>query len=367
MPVSSSAAKVEGFIGGDFRRKFIDEENYTDVGFWDDPPSAIINVVPHETGETYRKGVEPKPLDPKSTKQSERSEDVRGRVSELHSGVRDASHHAATRRVNLDAMRAGKAQIRNVQAANRKLKETVKLRLVRQPIDWSKLDQVGRPVVSFNPFDKDRPRLLKILKRDSRDITRMELVRKLGVEFSRIYERYRRDAERRRTGGLAFLYEVQTDTERKLCEDAAVQCVLRAVTPRQVLEYWDKNAKDFNGGAFVIPPLSFLKSPAAIDKVAVSSSGTVAKLEGTRKAKKPEAKLRPTDRNTFSGTDGLDVRLRSTLEAAGFKTQAYNDRYLLSIQHNALAIASGKNILLAEGRMRAMVLCAVELYADADS
>jgi hypothetical protein len=366
MPVSSSAARVEGFIGDDFRRKFVDEENYIDVENWADPPSSINNVVSNAQGETYRKGVEPKPLDPRSTKQSERSEDVHGRVSGLHP-IRDAAHHAPTRGVNLNAMRAGKAQVKNVQAANRKLKQTVKLRLVRQPIDWTKLDQVGRPVVSFNPFDKDRQRLLKILKRDWRDVTRMELVRKLGVEFSRIYERYRRDAERRRTGGLGFLYEVQGDTERRHCEEAAVQCILRAVTPRQVMEYWDKHAKDFVGSAFVIPPLAFLKSPSSIDRVAVSASGTVSKLEGTRKAKTPESKLRPTDRNTFSGTDGLDVRLRSTLEAAGFKTQAYNDRYLLSIQHNALAIAAGKNIILAEGRMRAMVLCAVELYADADS
>lgn len=268
-------------------------------------------------------------------------------------------------------MRSGAEQIRKKrQEDNKQFKATTKLRLLRQPIDWAKLDQVGRPVVSFDPFSPERPRMLKVLKRDARDRTRSEIVRKLGVEFSRIYERYRRDAERRRTGMNSMLYEVQTDKERKACEEAAIQCILRSVTPRQVLEYWDKNIKDYTGGNMVIPPLTFLKSASAIDRVAASALGTVSKLEKLKSA--PVSKLRPQNRNTFSGTDGLDIRIRPTLERLGFKTQAYNDRYRLSIQHNALSIAAGKSIFLAEGRMRDFVMAIVgELYtgegSDADA
>ncbi len=361
MPISSAAAKVEGHVSDDFRRKFVDEENYIETVEWQEYSSAVINVGSGSRGKPYRKGEGS--LAPKSVaKQSdERSESADDRVS----GLADAAHQPPTRRVNLDAMRSGSKRAWHASRNNAKqLRDTIGLRLVRQPIDWGKLDQVGRPVVSFDPFAPERGRLIKLLRRDARDFTRQALVRKLGVEFSRIYERYRRDTERRLRGGVSMsgLYVVQGDKERRACEEAAIQCVFKGVTPRQVLEYWDKNVNDFTGGHMTIPPLSFLKQQSVIDRVAVSSSGTVAKLG--RLKSKPESKMRPTDRNTFSGTDGLDVRLRTTLESQGFKTQAYNDRYLLSIQHNALAVAAGKSIFL-DGKMREMVMCAVEhLYAD---
>jgi hypothetical protein len=367
MTVSSSAAAIECFVTDDFRRKFVDEENYIETAEWEEYQSAVINVVQGDKGETFRKGDRgfSNSLGPKIPKTlAERSEACDQRVIGLVRGA-DAAHQPPTRRVNLEAMRSGATQIRKARlATNAALKATVKLRLVKQPIDWSKLDQVGRPVVSFDPFNSERPRLIKVLKRDSRDSTRQVVVRKLGVEFSRIYERYRRDAERRAMGiNTHGLYEVQGDRERRACEEAAIQCVFRAVTPRQVLEYWDKNIVDYTGGNLTIPPLGFLKSASAIDRVAVSRQGTVSKMERLKKPTETP-RIRATDRNTFSGTDGLDVRLRTTLESNGFKTQAYNDRYLLSIQHNALAVAGGKSIFLA-GKMRDMVMIAVEhLYAD---
>lgn len=374
MPASVATQEVEKYINSDFRLKFVDEENYIELDKWPEERSAINPVVKRGQGETFRKGEgrsqSLRSLDPKEP--AERSEArARREDHKVAEPTRDAAHHAATRRVNLNAMRAGADQIRKKrQEDNKQFKTTTKLRLLRQPIDWAKLDQVGRPVVSFDPFSPERPRMLKVLKRDARDRTRSEIVRKLGVEFSRIYERYRRDAERRRTGMNSMLYEVQGDKERKACEEAAIQCILRSVTPRQVLEYWDKNIKDYTGGNMVIPPLTFLKSASAIDRVAASALGTVSKLEKLKSA--PVSKLRPQNRNTFSGTDGLDIRIRPTLERLGFKTQAYNDRYLLSIQHNALSIAAGKSIFLAEGRMRDFVMAIVgELYtgegADADA
>ncbi len=252
-------------------------------------------------------------------------------------------------------MKSGREQVKDLRRKLAATHSQTKLKLVRRAIDWSKLDQVGRPVVSFDPFNAERARLVRILQRDSRDRTRMEIVRKLGVEFSRIYERYRRDAERRKTKQTYSNYTVQGDREHKFCEEAAIQCVLRSVTPRQVLEYWDRHVSDYSNGEMVIPPLGFLKSASAVDRVATSSLGTVAKL-AKLKGGVEIPKLKPQNRNTFSGTDGLDIRLRGTLEAAGIPTQVYNDRYLLTIQHNALAIAKGKSIFIAEGRMRKMVM-----------
>jgi len=291
---------------------------------------------------------------------SERSEDQdaepsRIRLAKPDNSTQDAAHPAPTRRVDMSAMRAGREQIKKRTAkTNAEHRKFAKDRVAKKPIDWSRLDQVGRPVVSFDPFHEDRPRALRILGRDARDRTRQEIVRKYGVEFSRIYVRYRRDAERRKTGITAPDYMVRHEREQKACEEAAIQCVLRGVTPRQVLEYWDANIKNYTNNNLTIPPLNFLKSASAIDRVACSALGTVGRIERTKAA--PETvKIKPENRNTFSGVGGLDIRLRPTLEAAGFATQAYNDRYLLSIQHNALAVAAGKSIFMAEGRVRNMV------------
>lgn len=265
----------------------------------------------------------------------------------------------------MSAMTAKREAVKKrIAKANADHRETSKLRLLKKPIDWSQLDQVGRPVVSFDPFSKERPRAIRILKRDARDRTRQEIVRKYGVEFSRIYVRYRRDAERRKTGKSYTSYEVRHKHEQKACEEAAIQCVLRGVTPRQVLEYWDANIKDYTNQNLVIPSLNFLKSASAIDRVACSALGTIGRIEKTR-APVETAKIKPETRNTFSGVGGLDIRLRQALEDGGFPTQAYNDRYLLSIQHNALAIAAGKSIFMAEGRVRNMVKYAAKtLYSS---
>jgi hypothetical protein len=372
---STNLAKTQiSYINPEFRLKFVDEENYIDdcraAEYQELVQPTSIDVkregqggnligggIGREQGSFIRK-----------VETDERSEVLKLQDNKSSLRLRDAAHHGAARTVNLEAMKAASTAVQQRRkAARAEQKSTTKLRLMRKPIDWSQLDQVGRPVVSFDPFSESRPKLLKILRRDARDRTRQEIVRKLGVEFSRIYERYRRDAERRRNGVSSMLYTVQDDRETKQCEDAAIQCVLRAVTPRQVLEYWDANIKNYTNGNLTLPPLAFLKSPSVIDRVATSALGTVGKMERLKKPRPSDgAVLKPATRNTFSGTDGLDLRLRPTLEKAGYPTQAYNDRYMLSIQHNALAIANGKNIFLAEGRMRNMVKYAAKnLYNEA--
>jgi len=364
MASSSAAKQTPLYIDPEFRRKFVDEENY--IGHWEDGQDDKANNHWKKGegegnligGEGEGDGIQKK--ESRIRKISERSEDQDDQPSQIRLAKPNNSDQAAaqpapTRRVDMSAMRSGREQIKKqIAQTNAIHRQTAKARAVKKPIDWSRLDQVGRPVVSFDPFNKERPRALRILKRDARDRTRQEIVRKYGVEFSRIYVRYRRDAERRKTGLTAPDYMVRHEREQKACEEAAIQCVLRGVTPRQVLEYWDSNIKNYTNNNLTIPPLNFLKSASAIDRVACSALGTVGRIEKTRTA--PETvKIKPENRNTFSGVGGLDIRLRPTLEAAGFPTQAYNDRYLLSIQHNALAIAAGKSIFMAEGRVRNMV------------
>lgn len=376
MASSSAAKQTTLYIDPDFRRKFVDEENYIRLceDAKDDKPNKHWKKGKGEGnligGERDGDGIRKK--ESRTIETSERSEDQecepsRIRLAKPDNSVQAAAQPAPTRRVDMSAMRTGREQIKKqIARTNAAHRQVSKVRALKKPIDWSRLDQVGRPVVSFDPFHKERPRALRILNRDARDRTRQEIVRKYGVEFSRIYVRYRRDAERRKTGATAPDYMVRHEKEQKACEEAAIQCVLRGVTPRQVLEYWDANIKNYTNNNLTIPPLNFLKSASAIDRVACSAVGTIGRIEKTRSA--PETvKIKPENRNTFSGVGGLDIRLRQTLEAAGFPTQAYNDRYLLSIQHNALAVAAGKSIFMAEGRVRNMVKHAAKaLYTSED-
>ena len=218
--------------------------------------------------------------------------------------------------------------------------------------DWSGLDQLGNPIVSFDPSHPRRTQFVNILARNPRDKHRTMLAKKIGAEFSRIYERYRRDAERR--NGKSFSMYGVPEADRRHCEEAGINCLLAGVTPRQLLEYWDSRVADFTDGNLRIPSLTFLKSASNIDRVLTSSLGQ------QRERASVERKLKAVDRNTFSGVGGLDARLRPALERHGFPTQAYNDRYLLSIQHNAIAIAKGKHIMLPDGRVRDMAMWAAK-------
>jgi len=230
-------------------------------------------------------------------------------------------------------------------------------------IDWPRLDQRGNPSVSFEPSAADRKRLVEVLNRKPRDSERKRVVAKIATEFGRIYTRYRRQAERR-MGRSYSEYEV-IDSERKYAAEAGIWCIRKGVTPRQVLEYWDRNIKHFADGSMALPPLSFLRWPANIDRVACSvlSDGKGKRQSGhPRQAPAPSAK--PAGGNSFSEIQGLDVRLRSALNDAGFDTVEFNDRYLLGIQYNAMAIASGERIFMGESRAKRMAVWAAEnLYA----
>jgi hypothetical protein len=230
-------------------------------------------------------------------------------------------------------------------------------------IDWLRLDQRGEPSVSFEPTVAERKRLIAVLNRKPRDSERKRLMSKVATEFGRIYTRYRRQAERR-TGRSYSEYEVLPD-ERKYAAEAGMWCIQKQVTPRQVLEYWDENIKHFADGSMALPPLSFLRWPANIDRVACSVLGKGRKHRSAHPRPGSEASPKPSGGNSFSELDGLDVRLRPALNDAGFDTVAYNDRYLLGIQFNALAIAEGRRIFMGESRAKRMAVWAAEnLYAQ---
>jgi hypothetical protein len=115
----------------------------------------------------------------------------------------------------------------------------------------------------------------------------------------------------------------------------------------------------------LVPPLSFLRSPANIDRVACSAMDNTRKRDRAARTIREPKTAKPTSGNSFSGVRGLDLRLRPALEEAGFGTQDYNDRYLLAIQFNAIAIAQGKRIFMGESKAKEMAVWAAKaLYAE---
>jgi hypothetical protein len=229
-------------------------------------------------------------------------------------------------------------------------------------LDWNDLD-----IVTFDPRRPKHALMCAVLDRKSRDPERMALVKRLESEFCRLYSRYRRAAERA-SGRPVVSYKV-TSKERKYAAAAGVLCVQRGVTPRHLMQFWHANIKHFRRASHMtVPTLSFLSAPANIDTVAcglvLDETAPGGARIGASTAEADGSDLRPKAGNSFSDTSRLDPRLRSGLEKSGFSTTELNDRYLLTVQKNALGIANGRDIFIGRGPLRDMSLWAARnLYA----
>lgn len=307
--------------------------------------SSLTGSEKHENGITRRKFIAEETYSKAETDPREIVKRRYKEASERDKKRKNAERSEATRQRQARAKRQGRDPSR---------------------IDWSEMDQRGQPALSFEPGDRNRPRHLEVLRRKPSDQERKRLMSKIATEFSRIYTRYRKAAERR-TRAYSD-YEVERG-ERKYAAEAGMWCLIKGVTPRRVLEYWDENIKTFADGSMLVPPLSFLRAPANIDRVACSAISRPSKRGRHEPRGKPVGIPRdprkPFGGNSFSDTDGLDVRLRPALQDAGFDTQDYNDRFLMTIQKNAISIASGKHVFMGAGKAKEMAKWAAEhLYAD---
>jgi hypothetical protein len=239
-------------------------------------------------------------------------------------------------------------------------------------LDWAELDtprkleagETDLDLVTFDPRQPKHALMRKVLARKSRDPERVKLVKRLESEFCRLYSRYRRAAERAH-GKSVVTYWV-SDKERKYAAQAGVLCVQRGVTPRQLMEFWHANIKHFRrASGMQVPSLAFLSGVANIDTVACGLVFDETAPGGARiGTSEPANDVRPRAGNSFSDTGRLDVRLRAGLEAAGFSTRELNDRYLLTVQKNALGLAAGRDIFIGKGPLRDMSRWAASnLYA----
>lgn len=244
--------------------------------------------------------------------------------------------------VDLDRLREAKKEEKGRRKNDRRENER-RERAKGKGVDWEGLDRLGEPRVSFAPGSAERPRLLEILARKKRDPERVALIAKLAREFMRVYSRYRGEAERNLRGLANYK---PSDGETRFAATAAVLCIQKGVTPTRLIRYWDEHVSDFTD--MKIPSLSFLSRVANVDTVAC--------------APEKETRKKPRAGSSFSAIGGLHVGLRAELERAGYDTRAYNDRFLLGIQSNAIAIAEGRDIFIAKGKVHDMTHAAAALF-----
>jgi hypothetical protein len=238
---------------------------------------------------------------------------------------------------------------------------------VGKPIDWDRLDQWGKPQITFNPSTQEREQMVALLSGDSRRLTpaerklKRDMEKKLESEFTRMYERYRRMVLRE-NGSAKTMYEVM-EGERKYALKAAVACIVKGVTPRQVLEYWHNHIGDFADSKMPVPPITFLSQPANIDTVQIST------MPGqSNKPKRARKRGRLPSVHTMSDTSLLHPKLRKALMSQGFDLMEMNDSYLTTIQAYAIDIVSGAvDVRLIPSKIRGMVKWAAEnFYRDVD-
>jgi hypothetical protein len=278
------------------------------------------------------------------------------------------------RETTLSKKMAEKRQkIKDAEKSKRKAKKVIKT----WKIDYSMLDSHGNPSVSFGLGSKKREEMLEKLNvkikgrgvKRSEIETRNSIIKKLGSEFSRIYCNYRNLIQTARGRESRFM---MPPGHEKYCEKIALQCIYNEITPRQLLEYWDEHIKDFAERTFnhPYPTLSFLSGVYASEQVAAALYSSTE--GGTQRWKsgdfhKGRKSVPPSGSHSFFDIEGLDEDLKSGLRNAGFDVGGkYDDRYLLTVQKTARAIARGKKLFVG-GILKKMVDWAVEnLYGEDD-
>jgi len=255
---------------------------------------------------------------------------------------------------------SGKKKV-NQSEKNQKGKETGQGKKIGiKNLDWDKIDLTGKPAFRWDMCDEDRVKVKHILARPARDWGARQLTNKLTSEFRRYYTRYRIEvlkAKGCQPQGYTFM-----DREVRYARQCAILCVVKGVTPRQLLEYWHVNIGNFADRKMKIPPIAFLACPANIDSVACAVD---AQQEEACKKWRPGDFTRQVTNHGFSDESTLHKDLRRTIEAAGIDTREYDDRFLLSVQHAARAKARGTSIFISN-TMKPMVKAVLKLFREVE-
>ncbi len=204
---------------------------------------------------------------------------------------------------------------------------------VTKKISW---EEVGEGVL--NETNKGSPTWTHwrtVMDRNIKDPERRSLLNMLGNEMELLYGRYRRAAERQDGKSGRFIV---FGGEKRHARTVAEHCLMRDVHPVELLQYWDRNIGNFTDNRY--PTLAFLKGAHAIEALA---------------AKRQQKDAKPSDGNSYSNIQGLHPKFRRHLEEAGFRTQRYPDRMLLSIQFMASMRVRGKRFFIDSLDKRKMI------------
>lgn len=189
--------------------------------------------------------------------------------------------------------------------------------------------------ITFDPGNELRNEIVETLQLKSNAPARIKLVKKLTKEFLRIYKR-------RRTA-VQPNYAMSAD-ENKYAAKAAELCIIKSVTPNQLIDYWEDNVGNFTGMQF--PSLNFLAIAGNVDRVSVEVA--IPK----RKKKRKKAKNDPVI-HAFSGD--VDPRLRPGLVAAGLiESSEISDRHLSTVESTAKNLKLGHDLFVSS-KMRPLV------------
>jgi hypothetical protein len=222
--------------------------------------------------------------------------------------------------------------------------------------DFEKLEFNADSAISFEPGSAIRHRLVALLQKPESDLNRKRLMEKLCVEMSRIYTRYRRDVERQLGQQPNFAV---AGVEKTYAGEAAMWCLVKGVTPRQLLEYWHNNIGNFAGLNLKFPPLSLLKSPGMVDQVACA---TIDPKRPMLENKTEDG--RPKSKNSYNDVNVLNKAFRPAAKKAGFDVSEFSDRYLVTLQKMAISIAQGERVFIG-AKVKGLVTWAAEnLYAN---
>lgn len=245
-------------------------------------------------------------------------------------------------------MKPDASKMRETTAKRKQAKAEARKRPKAEP-DWDMIEQANadtgkEPKLTFAPSAAKRAQMVAVLERKPADPERRKLQVKLTREFVRIYKRYRR---------MYHPTYLLVKSEEKHAAEAARLCILKGVTPRQLIEYWHANVGNFTGMRF--PTLSFLAVAGNVDRVSVEDfDRTDRPISGRQRTLTVDS-----PKVHAYGESGIDKRLRPGLESAGIDTTQFSDRQLMTVQSTAQAVAAGHNLFISS-KLRPMIKWAVK-------
>lgn len=238
-------------------------------------------------------------------------------------------------------------KVKDKQIKSQKAKETwVKVKEVKkQPtkkVNFDKIEQQNKKL-SFEQGSEIREKHLEILSsRKQNDQIRYQkkmILKALKIEFSKTYKTYMsmKWVELKKIGKPP----VSSESLKKYAQKIGKNCLESAVSPKQLLEYWDRNIEFFANIGMKYPPLTFLSSAMATEKVAITANSSKPK-KSFNKNKKDRTAV-----NSYYESTGTESSLREALLTAGFSAvNNMSDRDLRSVQNAAETLADGCDLFV---------------------